>query len=89
VTNKPLSPQYLLWLGGPAAALLLLRHGAPSDERAAIRRTSYALLLLALFTHLVYPLLYFGLLGERGYPMLVIATLVTVARNLRLLAFTC
>ncbi len=28
VTNKTLSPQYLLWLGGPMAALLLLRHSA-------------------------------------------------------------
>ena len=36
VTNKTLSPQYLLWLGGPAAALLLLRdrasdRGTPRD----------------------------------------------------------
>jgi hypothetical protein len=88
VTNKTLSPQYLLWLGGPAAAQLLLRHRATAEERSAIRRTAYALLLLALLTHLVYPLLYPGLRGVWGYPMLAVATLVTVVRNLGLLAFT-
>jgi uncharacterized membrane protein len=88
VTNKTLSPQYLLWLGGPAAALLLLRHRGSAGERRAIRTTGCALLLLALLTHLVYPLLYFGLLGLRGQLMLVVATLVTVLRNLGLLAFT-
>ena len=41
VTNKTLSPQYLLWLGGPAAALLLLRHRARQRNapRSAGRRT--------------------------------------------------
>jgi Glycosyltransferase family 87 len=87
VTNKTLSPQYLLWLGGPAAALLLLRDRATPNERA-IRRTAYALVLLALLTHLDYPLLYPGLRGGRGDLMLVIATVVTVARNLGLLVFT-
>ena len=29
ITNKTLSPQYLLWLGGPMAALLLLRDEPP------------------------------------------------------------
>ena len=47
-----------------------------------------ALVLLALLTHLVYPLLYDGLRGLKGYPMLVVATAVTAARNLALLAFT-
>jgi hypothetical protein len=88
VTNKTLSPQYLLWLGGPGAALLLLRQRARTEERPAIRRTAYALLLLALLTHLVYPLLYPGLLGSKGYPLLVLATIVTLLRNLALLAFT-
>ncbi len=87
VTNKTLSPQYLLWLGGPAAALLLLRNGARSDERIAIRRTAYALLVLALLTHLVYPTLYNGLLGRRGEAMIVVATVVTALRNVALLAF--
>jgi hypothetical protein len=88
VTNKTLSPQYLLWLGGPGAALLLLRHRATPAERPAIRHTAYALLALALLTHLVYPTLYNGLLGRTGPAMLVIATIVTAVRNLGLLAFT-
>jgi hypothetical protein len=88
VTNKTLSPQYLLWLGGPAAALLLLRGRATPAELPAIRRTAYALVLLALLTHFVYPLLYYGLLGERGELMVVVATVVTTVRNLALLAFT-
>jgi hypothetical protein len=88
VTNKTLSPQYLLWLGGPAAALLLLRDSASAEERRAIRRTAYALVLLALLTHLVYPLLYDGLLGRQGHPMVVLATVTTAIRNLALLAFT-
>ena len=88
VTNKTLSPQYLLWLGGPAAALLLLRHQANQTERRAIRHTAYALLTLALLTHIVYPTLYNGLLGRRGEAMIVIATVVTAVRNLALLVFT-
>jgi hypothetical protein len=88
VINKTLSPQYLLWLGGPGAALLLLRGRATAEEGPAIRRTAYALLLLALLTHLVYPLLYPGLVGERGELMVVVATVVTTVRNLALLAFT-
>ena len=87
VTNKTLSPQYLLWLGGPGAVLLLLRHQATPAERPAIRHTAYALLALALLTHLVYPALYNGLLGRRGHVMIVIATVVTALRNLALVAF--
>ena len=60
VINKTLSPQYLLWLGGPAAALLLLRRDAGADEQRAVARIAKQLLLLALLTHLVYPLLYDG-----------------------------
>ena len=40
VTNKTLSPQYLLWLGGPMAAMLLLRADASDDERRAVTRMS-------------------------------------------------
>ena len=88
VTNKTLSPQYLLWLGGPMAALLLLRHSASDPERVAVRRLTVHLLLLALLTQLVYPLFYDGLLGFRGSGPVVLATAVTALRNLALALFT-
>ncbi len=89
VTNKTLSPQYLLWLGGPMAALLLLkRTEVTGPERRTIRGLSAQLLVLALLTQLVYPALYDGLLGGRGHVMLVVSTTVTALRNLALLAFS-
>ena len=88
VTNKTLSPQYLLWLAGPGAALLLFRHRATPAERAAIRHTGYALLALSLLTHLVYPLFYPSLLNRNGPALLAVATVVTATRNLGLLVFT-
>ncbi|GAA1847953.1 glycosyltransferase 87 family protein [Microlunatus capsulatus] len=88
VTNKTLSPQYLLWLGGPMAGLLLLaRYGTPA-ERSQMRGLAAFLLVLALLTHLVYPLFYDGLLGRLGHPMVVAATVVTTVRNLALVVFT-
>jgi hypothetical protein len=89
ITNKTLSPQYLLWVGGPIAALLLLRDSAVTpDLRRWIVRIGVAGLILAGLTQLVYPLLYDGYLGMTSYAGLVAATLVTVLRNLCLLGFT-
>ena len=88
ITNKTLSPQYLLWIGGPIAALLLLRDGATPEQRRWIVRIGVAGLVLAALTQLVYPLLYDGYLGFTNTAGLVIATLVTALRNLCLLAFT-
>jgi hypothetical protein len=89
VTNKTLSPQYLLWLGGPMAALLLLKRTEVTEpEQRTIRRLAAQLLVLALLTQLVYPALYDGLLSRRGQAMLVVATIVTALRNLALLAFS-
>lgn len=87
ITNKTLSPQYVLWLGGPMAALLLLRSGAGA-EAAVLNRLAWQLVGLALLTQLVYPVLYRGLIAEWGHPMIVIATIVTMARNLALVGFT-
>ncbi len=102
VSNKTLSPQYLLWLAGPMAGLLLwetrpdlvdLPAANLSVDRPTIgthrlaRRLSLALLIIALLTHLVYPSLYDGLLGRWGTGLLVAATLVTVLRNLALLLY--
>ena len=88
VTNKTLSPQYLLWLGGPMAALLLLRADDEPAEQRAVGRLAGRLLVLALLTQLVYPLLYDGLLGRQGHAMVVVSTLVTAARNVFLVVFT-
>ncbi|GAA2106011.1 glycosyltransferase family 87 protein [Microlunatus panaciterrae] len=88
VTNKTLSPQYLLWLGGPMAALLAMKAELAEDERALIRRLGKQLVLLALLTHLVYPSLYDGLLGRQGHVMIIISTVAVTLRNLALVLFT-
>jgi Glycosyltransferase family 87 len=88
ITNKTLSPQYLLWLGGPMAALLAFRPQALPGEQPAINRMAGQLLILALLTQLVYPLLYDGYLGLQGHAMIIIATILTAIRNLALVAFT-
>src|SRR6188472_447745 len=88
ITNKTLSPQYLLWLGGPMAALLLLRPQANSNDQPAINRMAGQLLILALLTQLVFPQLYYGYLGSHGHAMIIVATIVTAIRNLALVAFT-
>src|SRR5215213_2508403 len=88
ITNKTLSPQYLLWLGGPMAALLILRGQATEQEKPTLRRLAIQLLVLAALTQLVYPLLYDSLLGRDGRVMIIISTVVTTVRNLALVAFT-
>jgi hypothetical protein len=88
ITNKTLSPQYLLWLGGPMAALLAFRPHATPDEQPAINRMAGRLLILAVLTQLVYPLFYDAYLGREGRAMIILATIVTAIRNLALVAFT-
>ncbi len=88
ITNKTLSPQYLLWLGGPMAALMVLRPNASVDEQPAINRMAGQLLILALLTQLVYPLFYNGYLGRSGQMMIILSTVVTAIRNLALVVFT-
>jgi hypothetical protein len=88
ITNKTLSPQYLLWLGGPMATLLVFRRQATPEEGQAIRRIALQLLVLALLTQLVYPVLYPGYLGRHGHAMIIISTIVTTIRNVALVVFT-
>jgi hypothetical protein len=88
ITNKTLSPQYLLWLGGPMAALMVLEPNASVDEQPAINRMAGQLLILALLTQLVYPLFYDGYLGRSGQMMIILSTVVTAIRNLALVVFT-
>src|SRR5512133_1443951 len=88
ITNKTLSPQYLLWLGGPMGALLAFRPRATPEEQPAIDRMAGQLLILAILTQLVYPLLYDIYLGLQGQGMIIFSTVVTAIRNLALVAFT-
>ena len=88
ITNKTLSPQYLLWLGGPMAALLAFRPQALPGEQPPINRMAGQLLILALLTQLVYPLLYDSYLGLQGHVMIIVASIVAAIRNLALVAFT-
>ncbi|MBA8795574.1 hypothetical protein FHX74_003210 [Friedmanniella endophytica] len=88
ITNKTLSPQYLLWLGGPMAGLLLMDRRVRHERRALVRRLAIQLLVLAALTQLVYPLLYSGLQGLHGNGLTLVATVVLTLRNLALLVFT-
>ena len=86
VTNKTFSPQYLVWLGGPLAVLVLARGREPWWPR---ERVLLVLGLgLAALTHLVFPLFY-SWLTDAG-PGLGRTTLTTVlaVRNIGMLAFT-
>ena len=88
ITNKTLSPQYLLWVGGPMAAMLAYRPQATPDEQPAISRIAGQALILALLTQLVYPLFYDSYLGRHGHAMIIVSTVVTAVRNLALVIFT-
>lgn len=88
ITNKTLSPQYLLWMGGPMAGLLLLRGDQSIADRVRTERLTWQLLALAFLTHLVYPALYDGFLGRLGHGMIIVSTVVTALRNVALVIFT-
>jgi hypothetical protein len=78
VTNKTLSPQYILWLGGPVAALFVL---APRD--AAVRRAAGLLLGLSVVTQVIYPI-YYAKLVNVGWHTLPMTGLLA-ARNVLLI----
>jgi Glycosyltransferase family 87 len=78
VTNKTLSPQYILWLAGPLCALMARDPGDPMIEKAA-----RLLIVISLLTQLVYPIWYPSLTAS-GWFMPVVAILLAV-RNLLLL----
>jgi hypothetical protein len=82
ITNKTLSPQYVLWLGGPAAALLVLDPDSPDARRCA-----RLLLVIAVLTQLVYPTTYPNLLYVHWLTLPV--TAVLAARNVLLVVLTC
>ena len=89
VTNKTLSPQYLLWLGGPGAALLLLRHqasaGGAAGRSGAPRTRCWCSPCSPTWSTRCSTT---ACSAATGRPMIVVATVVTAVRNLALLAFT-
>jgi hypothetical protein len=89
VTNKTFSPQYMMWLGGPLAGLLVASGRAPVEAAAPSRRDlrilTFSVLSLTLVTQLVYPILYQPLV--HGGALLMLATIVLVIRNVALVAF--
>ncbi|MFC7623755.1 glycosyltransferase 87 family protein [Microlunatus sp. GCM10028923] len=85
ITNKTFSPQYLLWLGGPVAALGVLHRG----DRRLLNLLGVSVLVLAVLTHLIYPVLYYmGLLDPQVSAGLIAGTVVLAVRNVAILAFT-
>lgn len=95
LTNKAFSPQYMMWLGGPAAAAIaVLPHSRRPDDTGIERQRSEdesvrrlrvitrVLLVCTLLTTLVYPLGYDQLV--RGMVGVTVVTLALVARNLLL-----
>jgi hypothetical protein len=77
IVNKTLSPQYIIWLGGPLAALMVF---SPRD--AAVRRAAQVLIGLSVITQLIYPIEYAKLvnIGWYTFPM----TLLLAVRNVLL-----
>jgi hypothetical protein len=81
ITNKTLSPQYLLWIGGPIAALAVRN---PANH--AVRTFGRVLLVTALFTQLLFPIFYHLLVTETL--LMPVATLVLLTRNALLVWLT-
>ncbi len=84
VSNKTLSPQYILWLGGPVAALLLAP--MPPRLRRHVRVQAVALVLVGALTQLSYP---WGAYGVMAIPLgSGPETAVLILRNLALVILT-
>jgi len=80
VTNKTFSPQYVIWLGAPLAAAVIII----GDGRPRLRRLCVLVLAMTLATLLVYPLGYTTLVRDAaGWTQVArgAVTVVLVARN--------
>jgi hypothetical protein len=77
ITNKTLSPQYILWLGGPLAALWVR---SPGDS--AVRRAGILLLVISLLTQGVYPITYPALISAKGLTPILSTTLLATRNTL-------
>ncbi|MGJ3509154.1 glycosyltransferase 87 family protein [Enemella sp. A6] len=92
VTNKTFSPQYMLWLAGPAAVLVL---GVPNRRRGLTREhrsrliAGIGVVLLSALTQAIYPFLYDALIlnGAPGAATVIVVILLAI-RNAAILAAT-
>jgi 4-amino-4-deoxy-L-arabinose transferase-like glycosyltransferase len=83
--NKTLSPQYILWLGGPLTVLI---GGGEDDSRPTVSWPVFWALtsfLLAFLTQVVYPLRYSQIVYGTGEPQ---AVAELVFRNVLVVLFT-
>ena len=87
VSNKTLSPQYMIWMGGPMAVLLLdIR--ADDARRGPARSLAWAVVALGLATQLVYPVAHVWLTDPTDRLEQLIGVALLVGRNIGLLAVT-
>lgn len=85
IVNKTLSTQYILWLGGPAAALLL--HRRSESLRRHTHVIAVSLIIIGGLTQYIYP---WGIYGIMGTPLGVgLPTAMLILRNVWLVALTC
>ncbi len=87
VSNKTLSPQYMTWIGGPMAVLLLdiRRHDA---RRGSARALAWGVVALGLATQLVYPTAHIWLAYPTDQAELLVAVTLLAVRNVWLLVLT-
>ncbi len=84
VANKTLSPQYILWLAGPLAVLVMSR--SSESLRMPLRLATAILVIVAGLTQYTYPWGTFGIMGMPGGAPL--ETSMLILRNLLLVGVT-
>lgn len=89
VTNKTLSPQYVIWLGGPLAAMLTAPDteptAGPAPARTTVQLFATVTLIVATLTHMVFPIAYPHLIKSTSLSPASVTVLA--ARNLALVAY--
>ncbi len=88
VTNKTFSPQYMMWLGGPMAAMIVASGREPATgelQWPRVASLAWWVLGLTLATQFVYPILYEPLV--HGGWLMGPATAVLVGRNIAVVVF--
>ncbi len=84
VANKTLSPQYILWLAGPLAVLVMSR--SSNWLRIPLRTASVILVTVAALTQYTYPWGTYGIMGmPNGAPL---ETSMLILRNVLLVGVT-